>query len=81
MSDDPHKQQTSGPDITEDPRQQGTGQGYPESNPEGSTPKEGTEPGQGPEGESKASGTPDAPSEGMDEMPSTATGNPRAAGG
>jgi hypothetical protein len=35
------------PDQTEDPRKQGTGQGYPESNPEETTPVEGTE--EGPE--------------------------------
>jgi hypothetical protein len=33
------------PDQTEDPRKQGTGQGYPESNPEETTPVEGTEEG------------------------------------
>jgi hypothetical protein len=33
------------PDQTEDPRRQGTGQGYPESNPEETTPAEGTEEG------------------------------------
>ncbi len=69
------------PDITEDPRGQGTGQGYPESNPEGATPKEGTEPGQGPEGEAKGSPPPDAPASQADERPSGATGNPGAAGG
>jgi hypothetical protein len=40
------------PDQTEDPRKQGTGQGYPESGPEEATPKEGTE--EGPGGESDA---------------------------
>lgn len=66
------------PDQTDDPRQQGTGQGYPESNPADQTPREGTE--SGPE-----AGTEDPPSPdtkgGQDEDPSGATGNPGAAGG
>ncbi len=74
-------EQRSGPDVFTDPREQGTGQGYPESNPAGATPAEGTEPGQGPEGASKSSPPPPAPSQGDDEAPSGATGNPRAAGG
>ena len=74
MSDDREASQT------DDPRKQGTGQGYPESNPAGSTPKEGTD--QGPE-----SGTggaeersPDTHA-GQDDDPGAATGNPNAAGG
>ena len=74
-------EQRSGPDIFTDPREQSTGQGYPESNPAGATPAEGTEPGQGPEGQSKGSPPPDAPASGADEAPSNATGNPGAAGG
>lgn len=35
------------PDHTEDPRKQGTGQGYPETQHEDATPVEGTE--EGPE--------------------------------
>ncbi len=71
--------QDKGPDITEDPRQQGTGQGYPESNPESATPAEGTD--RGPEAGAKHSGEPDAPASKADEKPSGATGNPGAAGG
>ena len=33
------------PDIDDDPRKQGAGQGYPESNPADQTPREGTESG------------------------------------
>jgi hypothetical protein len=62
------------PDITDDPREQGTGEGYPESNPEGTTPTEGTK--QGPE-----AGRGDSEPVDSDEKPSQATGNPNAAGG
>ena len=67
------------PNVREDPRKQGTGEGYPESNPEGQTPVEGTE--QGPE-----AGTGDEPNNNpsggqYDSPPSKATGNPNAAGG
>jgi hypothetical protein len=66
------------PDVREDPRKQGTGEGYPESNPADQTPVEGSE--QGPE----AGTGPDpqnAPSGGdRDSPPSKATGNPDAAG-
>ena len=70
------------PDMTHDPRQQATGQGYPESNPESATPVEGTD--RGPEAD--AGGSPQeerAPDTqgGEDEKPSSATGNPGAAGG
>ena len=39
------------PDINEDPREQGTAEGYPESNPADETPVEGTQ--QGPEAETQ----------------------------
>ena len=67
------------PEIREDPRRQGTGEGYPESNPEEQTPTEGTE--QGPEAGTEDQ--PQAPSvdgHGKDSPPSRATGNPNAAG-
>jgi hypothetical protein len=71
------------PQIREDPRRQGTGEGLPESNPEEQTPVEGTE--VGPEaGEAKEpSGNQEPwPSGGDKESPpSKATGNPNAAGG
>lgn len=71
------------PDITDDPRQQGTGQGYPETNPAGSTPVEGTD--RGPEADAGASPqeerAPDTDGGGSDDSPSGATGNPGAAGG
>jgi hypothetical protein len=66
------------PDIDDDPRRQGTGQGYPESNPEGATPAEGTD--SGPEAGTGDTEAPDT-SAGQDESPSDATGNPGAAGG
>lgn len=70
------------PDVGTDPREQGTGQGYPESNPEEATPVEGTR--RGP-----AAGGDDAPDDapapdthaGQDRDPGAATGNPDAAGG
>lgn len=68
------------PDITDDPRQQGTGQGYPEENPEGQTPTEGTDSGP----EAGAGGAQDQGPDshaGQDEGPEKATGNPGAAGG
>jgi len=79
VSENPNPEQGRGPDVTEDPREQGTGQGYPESNPAATTPVEGTE--SGPESGPKHRGEPDAPASGADEAPSTATGNPGAAGG
>lgn len=66
------------PDQTDDPRQQGTGQGYPESNPSDQTPREGTE--SGPEAGTEDPSSPDTKG-GQDEDPSGATGNPGAAGG
>lgn len=65
------------PDHTEDPRQQDTAQGLPETAPEGASPREGTE-----DGPASGTGGEDAPS------PATAkegdrdasTGNPDAAG-
>lgn len=66
------------PDQTDDPRQQGTGQGYPESNPADQTPEEGTA--SGPEAGNTDPPSPDTKG-GQDEDPSGATGNPGAAGG
>jgi hypothetical protein len=66
------------PDISDDPRKQGTGEGYPESNPAGATPVEGTE--QGPEAGTEDQDAPDTQG-GQDDGPSGATGNPGAAGG
>ena len=67
------------PDITDDPRQQGTGEGYPESNPEGQTPTEGTD--RGPEADRGGSTSSPDSHAGQDEGPEKATGNPGAAGG
>ena len=71
------------PDISDDPRQQGTGEGYPESNPAGQTPVEGTD--QGPEagagGSPQERRAPDTDGDDSDDAPSSATGNPGAAGG
>ena len=67
------------PDLSEDPRRQQTGQGYPEEQPAGASPAEGTE--RGPEA---GSGGPDSAPDtegGQDEGPAGATGNPDAAGG
>ena len=63
---------------SEDPRKQGTGEGYPESQPDDATPVEGTE--RGPEADEDP-GQKSDPSGGRDESPSDATGNPGAAGG
>jgi hypothetical protein len=68
------EQEQREPDQADDPRQQGTGQGYPESNPEGTTPGEGTESGP----EAGAGGASDASD--RDGDPGQATGNPGAAG-
>ena len=74
MSDDSRE-----PNIGDDPRRQGTAEGYPESNPEGETPVEGTE--QGPEaGTSNVDGHPSTTLHESDSPPSKATGNPGAAG-
>ena len=68
------------PGIRDDPRQQGTGEGYPESNPEGQTPVEGTD--QGPEaGTADSHRAPSVDGDGQDSPPSKATGNDHAAGG
>jgi hypothetical protein len=67
------------PDHSDDPREQGVGQGLPETNPAGATPADGTE--RGPEadrGDKPPAPDTDAPEDGA---PSKATGNPRAAGG
>lgn len=69
------------PDITDDPRKQGTGEGYPEENESETTPVEGTK--QGPEAGAGDGAGDRAPhtDDGSDERPSGATGNPGAAGG
>ena len=80
------EQRQSGTGSDEDPREQGTGGGYPESNPSGTTPTEGSE--QGPEADEiddagdapKGRPTPST-SGAQDAPPSSATGNPGAAGG
>ena len=67
-------------DHTQDPREQGTGQGgYPESQQEGTSPKEGTK--DGPEGGAGGKQD-DAPSTSSSEDGDSqqATGNPDAAG-
>ncbi len=68
------------PDFDEDPRQQQTGQGYPEEQPAGASPKEGTD--SGPEAGTGGAEerSPDTHA-GQDDAPSDATGNPGAAGG
>jgi hypothetical protein len=65
------------PDHTEDPRRQGTGQGYPESNPQETTPGEGTD--EGPEAGAGGAGSP-SPSTGREADREQTTGNPDAAG-
>jgi hypothetical protein len=69
-------------DQTEDPRRQGTGSGgYPESNPQETTPREGTD--LGPEaGQAGGGDTGDAPSTSTPEEADRedTTGNPGAAG-
>ena len=68
------------PGIRDDPRKQGTAEGYPESNPEGQTPVEGTD--QGPEaGTTPEYDKPSVDGHGEDSPPSKATGNDHAAGG
>lgn len=65
-------------DATADPREQGTGSGgYPESEQEDATPREGTE--SGPEGGTDNVDAPDTSSD-EESDPGTATGNPRNAG-
>jgi hypothetical protein len=63
------------PDHTDDPREQGTGQGYPESNPAEATPREGTD--EGPEAGTGQSGPPSTERE---KDRGQTTGNPDAAG-
>jgi hypothetical protein len=65
------------PDIQDDPRRQGTGEGYPESENEEQTPVEGTD--QGPEAGTGGDSGPDTQA-GQDDDPGAATGNPGAAG-
>jgi hypothetical protein len=65
------------PDIQDDPRRQGTGEGYPESENEEQTPVEGTD--QGPEAGTGGEPGPDTQA-GQDDEPGSATGNPGAAG-
>ena len=66
------------PDTTDDPRKQGTGEGYPEEQEQGATPVEGTQ--QGPEAGTENEDSADTHA-GQDDSPSNATGNPGAAGG
>jgi len=65
------------PDVAEDPRDASTGQGYPEENPEGASPTDGSE--SGPESDVDS---PSAPSTSTAEEGDAghATGNPGAAG-
>jgi hypothetical protein len=63
-------------DHTEDPRGQGTAQGYPETGPKEQTPVKGTQ--EGPTGDA-ADPVPRTRIDG-DSGPGTATGNPDAAG-
>ncbi len=66
------------PDHTEDPRRQGTGQGYPETQPEEATPVEGTD-----EGPAAGTGGEDGgPEVSTDEERDrgASTGNPGTAG-
>jgi hypothetical protein len=66
------------PEHDDDPRGQDTGQGYPETNPAGSTPgADGTA-----EGPESGDGGADAPSQSREEDSGrdTSTGNPDAAG-
>ncbi len=63
-------------DQTQDPREGGTGQGYPEDNPAGESG--GAQPDSGTGGAEERS--PDTHA-GQDDEPSVATGNPNAAGG
>jgi hypothetical protein len=65
------------PDHTEDPRKQQTGEGYPEVQPEGASPVEGTE--QGPEAGTGGSDAPQSDDPAERDTEAT-TGNPNAAG-
>jgi hypothetical protein len=70
----------SGPDHTEDPRKQGTGQGgYPESNPEGTRDDDAAS---GPQTTRSPGGDTDAPSPSTEKEADRghSTGNPGAAG-
>ena len=65
------------PDITDDPRDVSTGQGYPEQQPGGASPAEGRE--RGPEADVERPRAPETRS--ADEGdPGQATGNPAASG-
>jgi hypothetical protein len=61
------------PDHTDDPREQGVGQGYPETNPAEATPEEGADR----SGADDASGPPSTERE---KDRGSTTGNPHAAG-
>ena len=65
------------PDMTQDPRDISTGQGYPEQQPDGASPIEGRD--RGPESDVDRPRAPEttSPEEGD---PGQATGNPSAAG-
>lgn len=62
---------------SEDPREQGTGQGYPETDREDATPREGTD--EGPEAGTGETPAPDTSGD-HEGDPGQATGNPDAAG-
>ena len=72
MSDDSRE-----PNLNDDPRRQGTAEGYPESNPADETPVEGTK--QGPEAGTQDTDSVDTDG-GQDSEPGSASGNPGAAG-
>jgi|tagenome__1003787_1003787.scaffolds.fasta_scaffold19938500_2 hypothetical protein len=69
--------QQSPPDHGEDPRKQGTGQGYPETQPEDATPQEGTD--SGPEAGAGGTRAPSTSGPKEDDR-AASTGNPNAAG-
>ena len=66
------------PDMTQDPRDISTGQGYPEQQPAGASPREGRD--AGPEADVDRPPSPDTKSQ-EEADAATATGNPAAAGG
>jgi hypothetical protein len=69
--------QQAPPDHTDDPRKQGTGQGYPETAQEEATPHEGTE--SGPEAGRGGADAPDTSTD-QERDREASTGNPDAAG-
>jgi hypothetical protein len=65
------------PDMSEDPRRQGTAEGYPETEQQETTPVEGTR--QGPEAGAGGSHAPQSDDAAQRDTEAT-TGNPNAAG-